>query len=159
MPIILRRVDERLIHGQVVVGWGGQLRPDRYLVVDQLLAASQWEQELYTLGVPEGVEVEFVTPEEGRARLPDWRASELRSVLLTRDLATMLELARDGLLNEEKVNLGGLHLGKEREEVLPYLFLDPADRESLREMADEGVLIYAQDLPGSPKVPLENLLG
>jgi PTS system mannose-specific IIB component/fructoselysine and glucoselysine-specific PTS system IIB component len=159
MPIVLHRVDERLIHGQVVVGWGGQLRPDRYLVVDQLLAASQWEQELYTLGVPEKVEVDFVTADEGRDRLPDWRASELRSVLLTRDLATMLDLARAGLLRGEKVNLGGLHLRKGREEVLPYLFLDPTDRKHLHEMEAEGVLISAQDLPSSSKVPLENLLG
>lgn len=159
MPIILHRVDERLIHGQVVVGWGGQLRPNRYLVVDRLLAASQWEQELYTLGVPEGLEVEFVTPEEGRERLSAWRASELKSVLLTRDLATMLELGRDGLLSGEKVNLGGLHLGEGREEVLPYLFLDPDDKKIMKEMAEEGVLIFAQDLPGSPKVPLETLLG
>lgn len=159
MPILLHRVDERLIHGQVVVGWGGQLHPSRYLVVDQLLAASQWEQELYTLGVPEEAEVEFVTPNEGRIRLPDWRASDSPSILLTRDLATMLDLARGGLLNNEKVNLGGLHMREGREEVLPYLFLDPADKAILQEMATEGVLISAQDLPGSPKVPLKNLLG
>ena len=159
MPIVLHRVDERLIHGQVVVGWGGHLRPDRYLVVDRLLAASQWEQELYTLGVPEEAEAEFVTPAEGRSRLPDWNASELRSILLTRDLATMLDLARDGLLGGETVNLGGLHLRKGREEVLPYLFLDPTDREQLKEMAAEGVLISAQDLPGSSKTSLEHLLG
>lgn len=159
MPIILHRVDERLIHGQVIVGWGGQLRPDRYLVVDQLLAVSKWEQELYTLGVPEEVGVQFVTPDEGRSRLPDWRASDLRSILLTRDLGTMLDLAREGLMRDEKVNLGGLHLKKGREEVLPYLFLDPTDRGILQEMAAEGVLISAQNLPGAPKVPLETLLG
>jgi len=159
MPIILHRVDERLIHGQVVVGWGAHLRPDRYLVVDQLLAASQWEQELYTLGVPEEAKVEFVTVEEGRLRLPDWRGSELRSILLTRDLTTMLALARDGLLDNEKVNLGGLHMKKGREEVLPYLFLDPDDKAILQEMAAEGIMISAQDLPGSPKIQLENLLG
>ncbi|NIV57363.1 MAG: PTS transporter subunit IIB, partial [Actinobacteria bacterium] len=50
MPIVLHRVDERLIHGQVVIGWGHQLRPDRYVVVDDELAASDWEQDLYRLG-------------------------------------------------------------------------------------------------------------
>jgi mannose/fructose/N-acetylgalactosamine-specific phosphotransferase system component IIB len=52
-----------------------------------------------------------------------------------------------------------LHLRKGREEVLPYLFLDPTDREVLQEMVAEGLRISAQDLPGSPKVSLENLLG
>lgn len=159
MPIILHRVDERLIHGQVVVGWGAQLRPDRYLVVDQLLAASQWEQELYSLGVPEETRIEFVTVEEARILLPDWRDSDLRSILLTRDLPTMLALARDGLLINKKVNLGGLHMREGREEILPFLFLDSDDKAILEEMAAEGVMISAQDLPGFPTVPLKNLLG
>ena len=159
MPIVLHRVDERLIHGQVVVGWGGQLRPDRYLVVDQLIAASQWEQELYVLGVPEGVEVEFVTPHEARMLLEEWRDSKLRSILLTRDLDTIMDLARGGTLRNEEVNLGGLHHKKGREEVLPYHFLDPTDRETLQDLAEEGVRLSAQDLPGSPKISLENLLG
>ena len=38
MAIVLYRVDERLIHGQVVIGWGSQLQPSRYLVVDDALA-------------------------------------------------------------------------------------------------------------------------
>ena len=159
MPIALYRIDERLIHGQVVVGWGSQLRPDRYLVVDSSVASSEWEQELYTLGVPQGVVVEFHAPGPAREELPRWRASELRSFLLTRDIATMLELAREGGMKEEHVNLGGLHLREGRSEVLPYLFLDESDRVALREMEREGVSISAQDLPGSPKVTLGTLLG
>jgi PTS system mannose-specific IIB component/fructoselysine and glucoselysine-specific PTS system IIB component len=158
MPIVLFRVDERLIHGQVVVGWGTQLRPDRYLVVDASVASSEWEQELYTLGVPEGIGVAFVTPSQAREELSTWRESDLRSVLLTRDLGSLLELAEEGVLAGEVVNLGGLHLRKGREEVLPYLFLDQADKEILRELANQGVEISAQDLPGSHKVTLESLL-
>ena len=61
MSIVLFRVDERLLHGQVVIGWGNQLRPDRYLVVDEKLTVSGWEQDLYRLGAA-GTEVQFVTP-------------------------------------------------------------------------------------------------
>ena len=52
MSIALYRVDERLIHGQVVVAWGNLLHPERIVVVDDALADSTWEQELYTLGLP-----------------------------------------------------------------------------------------------------------
>jgi PTS system mannose-specific IIB component/fructoselysine and glucoselysine-specific PTS system IIB component len=52
MPIVLLRVDERLIHGQVVVGWGEHIHMDRIAVVDDEISASPWEQELYCLGVP-----------------------------------------------------------------------------------------------------------
>jgi PTS system mannose-specific IIB component/fructoselysine and glucoselysine-specific PTS system IIB component len=158
MAIVLFRIDERLIHGQVVVGWGAQLRPDRYLVVDRTLMESEWEQELYTLGVPERVDIGFFGPGEARSELPGWQEAELKSVLLTRDLATMLELAKGGLMAGEKVNLGGLHFRSGREEVLPYLFLDDSDRELLARLADEGVEISAQALPGSPRVSLGSLL-
>ena len=159
MPIVLYRVDERLIHGQVVVGWGSQLRPDRYLVVDAAVAASEWEQELYELGVPEGTAVEFWAPEGARGMLSSWDESDLKTVLLTRDLDTFLELAKGGTLEGKALNVGGLHLREGREEILPYLFLDPSDRESLRSLEAEGLSISAQDLPGSPKVGLEGLLG
>ncbi|MBT8396723.1 MAG: PTS sugar transporter subunit IIB [Gemmatimonadetes bacterium] len=158
MPVALYRVDERLIHGQVVVGWGSQLRPDRYLVVDAAVAKSEWEQELYALGVPDGTQVEFWSPDEARGSLKAWEESDLTSVLLTRDLHTFLELARGGLLEGRALNVGGLHLRKGREEILPYLFLDPSDRASLRSLEVEGLLISAQDLPGSQKVALEDLL-
>jgi len=158
MPIVLFRVDERLVHGQVVVGWGSQLRPNQYVVVDADLAKSQWEQELYALGVPGGIQVEFSTPGEAREELVSWRESERRTILLTRDLDTLLELARGGTLQGESLNLGGLHLRKGREEILPYLFLDQSDKDTLRSLAEEGLRISAQDLPGSPKVTLESLL-
>jgi len=142
MPILLFRVDERLIHGQVVVGWGSRLDPDRYVVVDDALADSEWEQELHGLGVPEGAEARFVDVAGARASLDRWRASERRVMLLTRDLETMLELARGGLLAGEAVNLGGIHHATGREKVLE----------------EEDVTVTARDLPGSTPVGTRRLL-
>ena len=159
MPIVLLRVDERLVHGQVVLGWGSQLRPDRYVVVDDDLAASDWEQELYRLGA-EPTEVMFATVEEARVHLDEWREEAARSILLTRDVGAMRRLAGGGRLRGEKVNLGGLHHGPEREEVLSYLHLTAADREALRALKEEeGVEVSARDLPDAHKVPLKSLLG
>jgi PTS system mannose-specific IIB component/fructoselysine and glucoselysine-specific PTS system IIB component len=158
MPIVLFRIDERLIHGQVVVGWGGQLRPDLFVVVDDGLVSSQWEQELYLLGVPEGTRAVFLSPEQARQALPELKSSPERAVILTRDVATMLAMAREGAMEGDTVNLGGLHSQSGREEVLPYLFLDDADRDRLREISQEGVQVTARDLPGSHEVPLTTLL-
>ncbi len=158
MPIELYRVDERLIHGQVVVGWGARLRPQRYVVVDEELAFSEWERELYALGLPDDVEAVFVSPETAREALPSWRESESRTVLLTRDVQTMLEIAAGGLMEGETVNLGGLHAREGKREVLPYLYLGGGDREALRALEREGVRVSARDLPGSPAVSLDSLL-
>ena len=58
-----------------------------------------------------------------------------------------------------EIDLGGLHHGPGRQEVLPYLHLGPEDRSDLRAMAKEGVDVIARDLPDSPRVSLANLLG
>src|SRR5690606_7216727 len=143
MPIVLHRIDERLIHGQVVVGWGSQLHPDRIVVVDDDLAASSWEQELYCLGLPPEMAAEFVTVVAARDRFPKWRISRERVFVLTRDAATMAAVARDGLLNGQEVNVGGLHHSPGRRQALPYVYLSTTEDAALRELAAGGAAVSA----------------
>ncbi len=159
MPIVLFRVDERLIHGQVVVGWGGPLHADRIVVVDDAIAGSPWEQELYCLGVPPEIEARFVSVDAARKELPGWRADGRRVIVLVRDVATARRLAEGGLLEGEEVNLGGIHHAEGRTRVLPYLHLTPDERKSLEEIAAAGAAVSARDLPGSRRVPLDELPG
>lgn len=159
MPILLYRVDERLIHGQVVLGWGSRMRPARYVVVDDLLAGSEWEQELYRLSLDERAIATFVTTAEALTSLPAWQADGVRTVLLTRDVETMLRLAEGGDLEGEEVNLGGLHHAPGRVAVRSYLHLDVADRERLHRLDELGVRVSGRDLPDSLRVGLESLLG
>ena len=158
MPIVLFRVDERLIHGQVVVGWGERLNMDRIIVVDDDLRSSPWEQELYCLGVPPSVDAAFFSVDEASRDLPLWQKEPRRVVVLVRDLETLSRLAREGALRDEPINLGGIHFAPGRERVLPYLFLSAQERGLLREIAASGALLSARDLPGSRQVALEDLL-
>jgi len=159
MPIVLFRVDERLIHGQVVVGWGGPLHADRMVVVDDDLAASPWEQELYCLGVPPEIEARFHSVDEARGELEGWKADPRRTIVLVRDVATARRVAESGALAGEEVNLGGIHHAEGRAQVLPYLHLRPAERDALHEIAALGATVAARDLPASRRVPLDELPG
>ncbi|HEV7589974.1 MAG TPA: PTS sugar transporter subunit IIB [Longimicrobium sp.] len=159
MPIVLFRVDERLIHGQVVVGWGGPLHADRMVVVDDALAASSWEQELYCLGVPPEIEARFRSVEEARGELEGWKGDPKRTIVLVRDVATARRVAESGALAGEEVNLGGIHHAEGRTQVLPYLHLRPAERAELHEIAALGATVAARDLPASRRVPLDELPG
>ncbi len=159
MPVVLYRVDERLIHGQVVVGWGAVLHPDRIVVVDDELAASDWEQELYVMGLPSNIETMFARVRDARQHLDEWRGSARRTILLTRDIDSMLRLAGGGLLAGEEVNIGGIHDAPGRHPVLPYVFLDAGEAEELKRLSEERVTVGARDLPTSRAVPLERLVG
>lgn len=158
MAIVLYRVDERLIHGQVVVGWGTELHPDRIVVVDDDLSASAWEQELYCLGLPDGLEAEFDTVDAARDSLPRWRASANRIIVLTRDIATMRRLAEGGRLRGEEINLGGIHYANGRSAVLPYLYLSNDERTELEELSSQGAILSARDVPSARKVDLSHLM-
>jgi mannose/fructose/N-acetylgalactosamine-specific phosphotransferase system component IIB len=159
MSVVLFRIDERLIHGQVVVGWGRQLHPDHIVVVDDSLAGSEWEQELYCLSLPPDLSAEFVTVAAARASLPEWQAGSRRIIVLTRDAGTMLRLASGGRMRGAELNVGGIHHTPGRREVLPYLFLSPEEGGFLRALGEEGVDVTARDLPDARRVPLSQLLG
>lgn len=158
MPILLYRVDDRLIHGQVVVGWGSRLDPDRYVVVDDALARADWEQELYALGVPEGTDVEFATVEEARDSLREWSESPLGTVVLFRNLESVVHLSTGGALKGRELNLGGIHHKPGSKRVLSYLYLDEEDRDRLRILEDRDLVVTARDLPGSTRVSLRRIL-
>ena len=154
---MLFRVDERLSHGQVVIGWGHELRPTRYVVVDDDLADSAWEQELYRLGA-DGAEVLFVSADAALRSLPSYLADATRTIVLARDVGTMRKLAESGAMEGRTVNFGGLHHGPGREKVLSYLHLSPSDIEDIGRMVDAGVRVQARDLPDAPRVDLAQAL-
>ena len=60
MSWVLHRIDDRLIHGQVVVAWGQRLNPQRIWVVDDASASGAWERELLSSSAP-GIDVRVVT--------------------------------------------------------------------------------------------------
>ncbi|OLC05299.1 MAG: hypothetical protein DMD41_08205 [Gemmatimonadetes bacterium] len=153
MSIALYRVDDRLIHGQVVVGWGQPLDASFIVLVDDTVRASDWEQDLYRMGVPPHIEVIFASVDEALRRLPEWEAERRVGILLTGDLDTMAALAR-GSNRVGKVNVGGIHHRQGRSERLRYVYLTDAEAATLRAIAARGVDVTAQDVPTARAVPV-----
>lgn len=157
MPIELYRIDDRLVHGQVVVGWGQPLNVTFVVLVDDVIATSDWEQELYRMGAPPEMAVTFESVETALAHLADYQSRPAHGILLAGDIETMrLLVERSGTINA--VNLGGIHHRIGRTARLRYVFLTPDEETSLRELAASGVTITAQDVPATTPVPLDQLL-
>lgn len=158
MTLRLLRVDDRLVHGQVVIGWGRPLAARFIVLVDDDVRSSGWEQDLYRTAVPDDVEIYFASVTEAVAHLPGWISDPRPGMLLTADLATMAALhdAVPSLVNH--INLGGLHHRPGRSERLRYIYLDPLDEALLRRLGREGADITAQDLPTTAPVTLTTLL-
>lgn len=156
MGIVVARIDDRLIHGQVVIGWGRPYEIGRIVLVDAEVAVSEFEQDLYRMAVPDGIAVEFLTPDEAPLRLTHLATGHERVLVLTGNVTGMTDLARafDGI---RAVNVGGVHAGPDRREYLRFVYLTDAELADLKQLAASGVAVSAQDLPTSPPVDIGDL--
>ena len=158
MTLVLYRIDDRLIHGQVVVGWGQPLDIGFIVLVDDEVASSEWEQELYRMGVPPEMDVHFHSVDDAVQALPKYRDDPRPGILLTGDIASMLRLVKQSGGEVKDVNVGGIHHRADRKQRLRYVFLSPAEEQLLRELADAGANVTAQDVPATHPMELRELL-
>jgi mannose/fructose/N-acetylgalactosamine-specific phosphotransferase system component IIB len=155
MSWLLHRVDDRLIHGQVLVAWGARLNPARMWVVDDAVAASDWERQLYVDAAP-GVQVLVASVAEAAADHAAEAAAPGGAFLLVRDLATARRLVEAGAV-VDGFNVGGLHFAPGKTKVSEYVYLDDADREDARRLLARGVALDVRDVPASRGQSLESL--
>lgn len=152
---MLRRIDDRLIHGQVVVAWGARLRPARIWVVDDASASNEWERDLLKGSAPD-VDVRVVTVADAAAAYAEEAAADGGAFLLVRDLATALALVEAGAAAESFI-VGGLHYAPGKTKVNEYVYLDDRDRETARTLRARGVTLDVQDVPASASRTLASL--
>jgi mannose/fructose/N-acetylgalactosamine-specific phosphotransferase system component IIB len=156
VTLLLHRIDDRLVHGQVVVGWGQPLDLEFIVLVDDAVAASEWEQELYRMGVPPEMELYFHSVADAISLLPKYRDDPRPGLLLTGDIVTMRWLVEAGGITA--VNVGGIHSKAGRVQRMRYVFLTPDEEQQLRDLEARGVAVTAQDVPGARPVSLDDLL-
>lgn len=157
MAIHLYRIDDRLIHGQVVVGWGQPLNIRLLVLVDDMVAASDWEKELYRMAVPPEMEVRFADVATAIREHAKYASDARPSLILTGDIGSMHRLVK-GVKAIGSVNLGGIHHRAGRSEKLRYIYLTPDEEGQLRELEAAGVEVTAQDVPSARPVPLAEVL-
>jgi PTS system mannose-specific IIB component/fructoselysine and glucoselysine-specific PTS system IIB component len=157
MGIHLYRIDDRLIHGQVVVGWGQPLDIRFLVLVDDLVASSDWEKELYRMAVPPEMEIMFADVTTAIRDHARYASDPRPGILIAGDIASMHRLV-SGVKAIGSINLGGIHHRAGRVEKLRYIFLTPAEEDELRGLEAAGVEVTAQDVPSARAVPLAEVL-
>lgn len=154
MSVGLVRLDDRLIHGQVVVGWGQPLNCGFIVLIDDEVRQSDWEQDLYRMGVPPHIEVIFASVDEAAERYPAWDGDPRVGIMLVGDLDTATALC-ERCPGVRRLNVGGVHHRAGRSERLRYVYLTDAEAAKLRALAGRGVDVSAQDVPTAPPIALD----
>ena len=149
------RLDDRLLHGQVVENWIEALHPDLVLVASDLAAADDFTRELYAAALPPAVALAVEPLAQAAARV---RAASGRVLVIAGSAADALALVRDGIA-VARITVGGVHHASGKERVLEFVYLDAADRTALRALQAAGIALIAQDVPSRRPTDLAPLLG
>ncbi|MEJ2545817.1 MAG: PTS sugar transporter subunit IIB [Calditrichaceae bacterium] len=157
MNIQLIRIDDRLIHGQVVIGWAGHLKTKQIILCEDSVAENEWEKELYLSIVPDNIKAKIMTTAELAEYLKDSHLDLEKTIILVNSPRVIEKLIHLGApIN--KVNVGGIHFKDGRKKVLNYLYLNEDEIDSFKRCIDKGVEFDCQDVPLCKRTPLGKLI-
>jgi PTS system mannose-specific IIB component len=155
--IALVRVDNRLLHGQILETWIPRLGIREVVVADDEAASSDLARAAMTLCVPPELPVRVV-PVEG-LRPVDLAAARGPVLLLLREVAALARAAAAGLTPAlaPTVNLGNVHFSAGRSPVTPSVFLSAEEVATLRALADAGFAIEARAIPSEAPAGMDEI--
>jgi mannose/fructose/N-acetylgalactosamine-specific phosphotransferase system component IIB len=152
--IILARIDDRLIHGQVIEGWVNFLKATSILVADDKVAANLRQRSIMEISVPERLKVVIGKVEEICEKVRSSSLDAERAILLFSNPADVVRCLKAGL-SFPKINLGGLHFVPGKRKIMDVLAVDDADLEALQDILRQGVKVEIQTVPTEKPLPLE----
>jgi PTS system mannose-specific IIB component len=151
MEIVLVRVDDRLIHGQVVEGWLKTIGINHIVVISDAVAADKMQQILLSMAVPRNINVTNFSVEEGASKLKGEGFGKERLLLLLSNPTDVLRLLKLGL-KLTSVNVGGMHFAQGKRQILRNVSVDEQDVKAFREIAAMGVPLEGRVLPSDEMV-------
>lgn len=146
MGIVLTRIDNRLIHGQVLEAWVPSIKANCIVVANDQVAGRTFQKVLMETAVPRGIRVKIVPLEELCQTLSSEELTACRVLLLFASAADALKAHRLGV-GFDRLNLGNMHGGEGKMRLTCTIALDAEDIEDLTRIEAEGVQISSQCIP------------
>jgi len=140
MGLRLVRVDDRLIHGQVVAIWLKAIHAQRIIIVDDRTARDDFLREVIELAAPAGTPVEIRDLETGIERVREAAASDEPVFVLLRSPVTALRLREAGI-EFDLLNVGGLGAGPGRKPLYRNISASPEELEAMRQLEKMGTQV------------------
>jgi PTS system mannose-specific IIB component len=155
--IALVRVDNRLLHGQILEAWVPRMGIQAIVVADDEAAASPLARAAMTLCVPP--ELPAGIEALGSVRPEALAARKERTLVLVRDVAGVERAVEQGLTPAlcGTVNLGNVHFGPDRRPVTPSVFLTEREIAALRRLHAAGFAIEARAVPSESPTGIEEI--
>lgn len=149
------RVDDRLIHGQVIAGWARPLGIQSIILASNKICKDEWACNAYRLAVPEGIKFSCVAIKRCITLLNE--CSKRKVMIIVESVNEAYDLLKEGL-DVKEINIGGLGYREGTREIAPYIYLSPEDITAVVRLYHMGVRVIGKQLPNSSAIDVVKTL-
>lgn len=145
--IVMVRVDDRLIHGQIALSWTRTLGATHIVVVNDEVAKDNTQKMLLKIATPVSVKSTILPVAEAAAFLVAEKSGSDKVLVLVREPQSLLTLMEGGV-KLDKVNIGNVRMAEGRERLIKEIAATPEEIRAWKKLDEKGVELEALWLPG-----------
>lgn len=145
--VILARIDNRLIHGQIIETWLPHTRASVVIVANDELAVDDLQQEIMSLAIPQTVESLFVSVDRIAGVIGDLTGS---SVIVLFSSCSDAKRAFETGFGFDVLNIGNVHYSPGKRQISPSVALSDEDESCLKHLLRKGVELDFRCVPNDP---------
>lgn len=145
MPIVLCRIDNRLIHGQVATQWMGSVDANLIVVANDKVATDTFRQGLMDMAAPGFCDTRYFSIAKTVEVMPKAGANQ-RIAIICESPEDVLKLIEGGVAIT-KVNIGNMHMAEGKRQVATVVCVDDADVAAFRGIQAKGVTLEIRKVP------------
>lgn len=149
--IKLIRVDDRLVHGQVMTSWLKATGANKIMVVDDGVAADDLMKTVLKGVVPSQVKLGIFSIEKATDRLFKGFKPDDKVIMLVKTPDTVWELQRNGV-DIHELNIGGMGIRPDRTTLYQNIAASVSERQAIQGLLDAGCTVTIQITADDPKV-------
>lgn len=152
--IVLARVDDRLIHGQVMTAWIQYTGGNHIVIVDDVTAQDDFTKQIMQMAVPAGIKLDIYNVQEAPQKINANQTGKLIILAKTPQVFLQLIQAQVALPG---VIIGGMGANKGRQKVYKNIFMNAAEKQAVQAIGSQGVKVKIQVIPDEKALSIEKV--
>lgn len=153
--IVYTRVDDRLVHGQVMTAWVSVTGANHVLIVDDQVANDSFMLMMMKQAMPSLVTLDATTVENTKFFL-EGEGKNKKIIVLVKTPITIRRLWDEGV-QLKSLGIGGMGTRGNRTKLYRNIAADPEERQALKELSELGVDVFFQVTPDNNKINFDKV--